>query len=37
VNRRGLRIGMSTTGRKIYGPELEEGRAYELREPLEGL
>lgn len=36
VNRRGLKSGVSTTRRKIYGLDLEEGRAYEMREPLEG-
>jgi hypothetical protein len=34
VERRGLKVGASTTGRKIYGHDLENGRAYELREPL---
>jgi hypothetical protein len=34
VERRDLKIGVSSTGRKIYGPDFEEGRAYELREPL---
>jgi hypothetical protein len=34
VERRGLKVGASTTGRKIYGHDLEDGRAYELREPL---
>jgi hypothetical protein len=34
MKRRGLQIGASTTGRRIYGRDLEVGRAYELREPL---
>lgn len=36
IARRGLTAGVSSTRRKIYGPDLEEGRAYELREPLSG-
>jgi hypothetical protein len=36
VKRRGLTVGVATSGRKIFGRDLEEGRAYELREPLQG-
>ncbi|MFN8232259.1 MAG: helix-turn-helix domain-containing protein [Actinomycetota bacterium] len=35
VDRRGLKLAASTTGRKIFGTDLEEGRVYELRELLE--
>jgi hypothetical protein len=35
VGRRGLKVAASTTGRKIYGYDLEDGRAYGLREPLD--
>jgi hypothetical protein len=35
VEPRRLTVGTSTTGRKIYGHDLEDGRTYELREPLE--
>jgi hypothetical protein len=31
-----LEVGVSTTGRKIYGHDLEEGRVYELQEPIRG-
>ena len=34
VERRGLKVGASTTGRRIFGHDLDGGRAYELREPL---
>jgi hypothetical protein len=36
LDRRGLNTGISTTGRKIYGHDLEASRSYELREPLQG-
>lgn len=36
VDRRGLKIGISTTRREVYGHDPEENRAYQLREPVEG-
>jgi hypothetical protein len=36
VERRGLTTGVATSGRKIFGHNLEEGRAYALRDPLQG-
>jgi hypothetical protein len=36
VERRGLTDGVATGGRRIFGRDIEDGRTYELREPLQG-